>query len=273
MAFGFEVFSPKSFQFWSSPALRPKRVFEALLVFPDLIFGGEGNQAIEPYLVNSFSRPGYNTIGTETSEYQLQSGDFAKIDYPTQQFSTKSLRVRLMDVAGFGKAGADTAGAIHASLAMTQKTMTFEHEAAASPEGKSTKAYNRLIGAFAAYPRLFFILELDGKGETGGAWEIWNPVLTSIDFSDVDYGGNQFATIDLTFDYKNFKFDQNWGERMLNQRLKTIEDSPTNLLTNGLTKVNNWWVNSVMGGAPGMGQIKPLGSVGEVSKVKQVKTG
>jgi len=223
MAFeDFEIFSPKSFQFWANPSLRPKREFEGLLVFPDAIFGGDGTQALEPYLIKSFSRPGYDSIETQIGEYQLRSGDFAKIDYPTQGFSTKQLRVTLMDVAGFGSSGADTAAAVHASLAMIQKTMTFESEAARSDEGKPTDKYKKMISTFAAYPRLFYIFELDGKGGQLGTWEIWSPVLASATFSDVNYDGDRFATIDLAFNYKNFKYDQNWGERLLNDRINRI---------------------------------------------------
>lgn len=266
MPLGYEVFSPKAFQFWSNPSVRPKRTFEAILIFPDQIFGGEGLQTIEPYLVKSFSRPGYDTIDTKIGEYQLRSGDYAKIDYPTQGFTTKALRVELADVAGFGASGAETAAAIHTSLAMTQKTMTFEHEAAASAEGKPTKKYKQMIGTFAAYPRMFFILELDGKGGQLGAWEIWNPVLTSIDFSDIDYETDSLATIDLSFSYKNFKYDQSWGERLLKNKLKRIEDDPMTLTTGWMTAASDWFAQKLSFGP----QSQPF--VGSSMSIKQEKT-
>ena len=141
--FDFSPFSPGTFQFWSNPAARPKRSWEAMLIFPDIIFGGDINQSLEPYLIKSFSRPGYSKIETQTAEYQLKSGNFAKIDYPTQGFNTKPLRVTIIDVSNHSK-GANTAAAINTSLAMQQKTMRFEKEAMANEESsvEQSEPYN-----------------------------------------------------------------------------------------------------------------------------------
>ena len=231
-------FSPKSFQFWSNTNARPKRVFEAILIFPDLIFGGDGLQAVEPFLVKSFSRPGYNRIETKASEYHLRSGDFAKINYPTQGFTTKPMRVTLVDAGGFGKNGADTAAAVYTSLALQQKTMTFEQEAAAhEPADEGDSAWVQMMDAYAEYPKMFFILELDGKGGIQGEWEIWRPVLESVDFSDINYDGASLATINMSFQYQNFKFNQGWGTRLLGSRLKRIKEGHKTPITD--------WVNSL----------------------------
>jgi hypothetical protein len=251
--------SPRSFPFWTNPRIRPKRNFEALFIFPDMIFGGEGNQMIDPHLVKSFSRPGYTEVGTQRNEYQLRTGDYAQVFYQTQSFATKALTVSLIDVGGH-RQGADTAAAIQTSLAMLQKTMAFEQEAAASEEGMGNKKYNKMINTYSAYPRMFFILELNAEGEEHGAWEIWDPVLTSVAFSDVDYqGAESLATVDLTFSYNNFKYDQNWGKRQLKSRLQTIADSHEAWLTNTLANASDWWSAQVakLGGSTASKSTKP----------------
>tara|TARA_R110000824_G_scaffold67377_8_gene174554 strand:+ start:1164 stop:1934 length:771 start_codon:yes stop_codon:yes gene_type:complete len=216
-----DFFSPKSFQFWSNPQARPKRVFEAILVFPDLIFGGDGLQNIEPYLVTSFSRPGYSRIETKTAEYQLRSGDFAKIDYPTQGFQTSPLKVTLLDVVNHN-GGANTASAVQASLAMQHKTMVFQEEAAAAQEGEKNDKYDKLVESWKANPRMFFIIELGGNGKSVGQWQIYTPILSSVTFSEINYKNTGFGTIDMIFQYENFKYDNTWGDRLLNNRLKVV---------------------------------------------------
>ena len=244
----FNAFSPKSFQFWANPTIRLKRVFEAVLFFPDLIFGGDGLQNLESFLVKSFSRPGYNKIETKTAEYQLRSGDFAKIDYPTQGFTTKPLNVTLVDTAGFGSRGADTAAIVNASLALVQKTMVFEKEARSHQPGDGSESkWTNMIDACREYPKMFQIMELDGKGGILGTWEIYRPVLTSTQFSDINYDGASLATVTMTFNYQNFRLDQSWGERLLNDRLDRIKKGTVTPIADAFKGGKEWWGSNVGG--------------------------
>jgi hypothetical protein len=117
---------------------------------------------------------------------------------------------------------------------------------------------------------LFYILEINHKGEEHGAWEIWYPLLTSVEFSDVDYDGNQFATIDLTFSYKNFYYDQNWGQRQLTSRVDSIEKNVGTDWTDKLTKAHDWWSGGVGGwlGVPKNTQFNP-----KINSTSDIKTG
>jgi len=235
----------RSFQFWSNTKMRPKRNFEGILIFPDLIYGGDGLNNLEPFLVKSFSRPGYNQIETQTSEYQLRSGDFAKIDYPTQKFSTKPLKVKLIDMSTGNKRGPDTAAAIHGSLVLQQKTATFEHEAGAHQPGSTKDSkYLQMVEACREYPSIFFIIEMNGAGEELGTWEIWNPVLTAVNFSDINYEGASFATIDLSFQYSNFKLNHGWGQRILKNKLKQIKQGRKTPIADALREGADWWTNT-----------------------------
>ena len=236
-----DIFSPGMWQFWSNSNVRPKRAFEAILLFSDLMFGGAGINNFPPYLVKNFTRPGYTKIDTQIGEYQLKSGDYAKIDYPTQGFQTKDLKVTLMDVNIFGSQGADTAGHIQAALAMMQKTWTFEEAALGVEEGAVSKGYTRFIDDYIeGSPQIITILELDGHGGANGEWNIYKPVLTRVDFSDVNYDSSKLATIDLTFAYKNFKFTQGWSERDLERRLDAAQAGRQSNLRNWADKGSRW---------------------------------
>jgi hypothetical protein len=240
-----QFFAPKSWQFWSSPLTRPKRVYEGLLLFSDLMFGGEGINSFPPFLVKRFSRPGYTRIQTKTAKYQLRSGDFAKIDYPTQEFTTDSLRVELIDVNVFGsKQGPDTAGHINAALGMMQKTWYFEDEAAAHEEGSPSKTYDLFInGYIQGNPKIITILELSGKpGIEGilGTWNFIRPILTRATFSDISYEGQTFGTVDLDFEYKNFYFEQGWSNTQLDSRLKAAAAEQSTLIADSISKAAKW---------------------------------
>ena len=213
------------------------------MVFPDVIFGGDGTQTLEPFLVKSFSRPGYSELETQVGEYQLDSGDYAKIDYPTQKFTTKDLTVVLADVNVFGTQGADTAGHIQAALAMMQKTWTFEETALGHREGADNAAYKRFIdGYIEGNPQIITILELDGRGGANGEWSIYKPVLTGVNFSDVNYENETLASIELTFKYKNFNFTQGWSARELPRRLEAAAAGEGNNLSNWENKGARWLV-------------------------------
>jgi hypothetical protein len=228
----YNLYTPRTWQFWSTPQLRPKRVFEGVLLFSDLMFGGEGFDSFPPYLVKSFSRPGYNRIETAPAEYQLRSGDFAKIDYPTQAFTTSPLRVTLVDVNVGGLSGADSAGHVSTALGMMQKTWNFESVAGATEEGKASKTYDSFIqGYVGGNPKIITILELDGKGGYLGEWNMFRPVLTSATFSDINYDRAELATIDLRFEYKNFNFETPWSKRELRRRLKTAASERSRYLS------------------------------------------
>ena len=238
--------SPGAWQFYSNPEARPKRVFEALLLFGDLMFGGRDVNALPPFVVKSFSRPGYSTIEKSTSTYQLKSGDFAKIDYPTQAFTTKPLTVTLLDLNVFGKQGADTAGHINASLAMMQKTWKYEDAVTGMQEGAPNKQYDLFMRGYAfGSPKFITILELDGKGGTLGEWSIYKPILTSVSFSDINYGGAAFGTVVLRFDYKNFKFEQGWSERELQSRLSAANAERQQQVGDWMAKSSHWLQNYV----------------------------
>jgi hypothetical protein len=238
-----DIFSPGTWQFWSNSNVRPKRTFEAILLFGDLMFGGSDLGAFPPYMVKNFSRPGYDDIETQIGEYQLDSGDYAKIDYPTQGFKTKPLKVTLADVNVFGTQGADTAGHIQAALSMMQKTWKFEETAMAHREGDPNPAYSRLLdGYIEGSPQIITILELDGRGGANGEWSVYKPVLTSVAFSDVNYENENIATVDLTFAYKNFKFTQGWSERQLERRLDAAAAGAGNNLSSWENKGSKWLV-------------------------------
>jgi len=231
------AFNPRAFQFWSSNEARPKRVFEAILIFPDLIFGGDGLQNLEPYLVTNFSRPGYSSIETITGEYQMQTGDFAKIEYPTQGFKTNPLKVTLLDVVNHNK-GANTAAAIHTSLVLQGKCDEYEEKMKGKFEG--TQEASPLQKAWTENPARFNILEFDNKGQTVGEWIIEKPVLTSVNFSEINYKGSGFGTIDLTFNYKNFSYRSSWGDKLLSNRTKMM-GKERNTIANALDKASDAW--------------------------------
>ena len=222
MAPKFTAFSPKAFQFWSSTEARPKRMFEAMLIFPDLIFGGDGMQNIEPYLVSSFSRPGYSRLDSETGEYQMKSGDFSKIEYPTGGYRTSPIRVELLDVVNHNK-GANTAAAVHTSLTMLGATLEYEEKMmGVDNDGKlAAEQIQKTWTEFQSTPR-FSIIEFDNKGQTVGEWKIQHPVLTAANFSEVNYKSGGFATITLSFDYKNFSYDSSWGDKLLRNRVEML---------------------------------------------------
>ena len=238
----FVAFNPRAFQFWSNNEARPKRVFEAILIFPDLIFGGDGLQNIEPYLVTAFSRPGYSSIETTTGEYQLNAGDFAKIEYPTQGFKTNPLKVTLLDVVNHDK-GANTAAAVNTSLILQGKTSNFEEGTMLVREGElATEIQN----AWRENPTRFNIIEFDHTGRTAGEWIVEKPVLTSVNFSPINYKGSGFGTIDLTFQYKNFEYMSAWGDRLLANREKAIASGKDrNLIANTLEDAGNWWADKM----------------------------
>jgi hypothetical protein len=238
---GDEVFSPGAWQFYSNPAVRPKRAFEAILLFGDLMFGGRDVNAFPPFVVKSFSRPGYSTLEKSTSTYQLKSGDFAKVDYPTQGFTVKPISVTLLDVNTFGRQGADTAGHINASLAMMQKTWKYEEAVTGMKEGAPNRQYDLFMkGYVMGNPKLITILELDGGGGTLGEWSIYKPILTSVDFSDINYGAAGFGTVSLKFDYKNFKFEQGWSKRELKSRLSAADAEKQQQLQDLFSKSSQW---------------------------------
>jgi len=232
-------------QFWSNPQVRPKRSFEALLLFGDLIFGGEGIDGMPPFIVKAFSRPGFSRIETQNAKYQLRSGDFAQIDYPTGVVQYKPLTVTLADVNISGKGGPDTAGHITSALSMMQKTWKYEEAAMAQEEGASNVVYERFINAYVqANPEIVTILELDGKGGTNGEWSIYKPVLTGVEFSEINYDTSQFGTVRLTFAYKNFKFGQRWAERQLDKRLTAAEASRQKWIGNWIMRGTQWLANT-----------------------------
>jgi hypothetical protein len=234
-------FSPGSWQFWSNPSVRPKRTFEGMLLFGDVIFGGAGANSFPPFMVKSFSRPGYTEISTQAGEYQLRTGDFARIDYPTQGFATKDLNITLADVNILGPEGADTAGHVNTSLTMMQKTWTYEEVAMGTEEGSENDAYQRFIdGYIAGNPQIITILELDGNGGVNGEWSIYKPVLSAVKFSDFNYETEQLASIDLTFKYKNFKFTQGWSEKELDMRLNAASKERQQVISNWIERGSKW---------------------------------
>ena len=216
------LFSSRSWQFWNSGEIRPKRTFEGLLLFGDLMFGGDSVNGLPPFLVKSFSRPGYNKLGTSRAEYQLRSGDYAQVHYPTQEFTTDRLDVELVDANVFGSQGPDMAAHIHTALAMMQKTWFFEEAAAAQEEGAVNEEYEGFVNAFIeGNPKIITILELDANGGMLGEWTVYRPVLTGATFSQISQASSGFGDIRLSFDYKNFKYDQGWGNRELESRIRT----------------------------------------------------
>jgi len=232
-----QLFGPSTFQFWSNAQTRPKRVFDGILLFGDLMFGGEGYGSFPPFIVKNFSRPGYRQIGYQTSEYQLRSGDYAKIDYPDQSFQTDTLTVRLADVnmGGFGRA--DTAAHINTSLSMMQKTYGFEETAMAQEEGASNSQYDQFINSYVeGNPKVITILELGSSGEMIGEWRIIRPILTSATFSDITYDGTGFGSIDLRFEYKNFKFFQGYAESELASRMSAASVERRNIISSAVGK-------------------------------------
>ena len=239
MAPKISAFSPKSFQFWSSNEARPKRVFEAILIFPDLIFGGDGLQNVEPYLVTSFSRPGYSQIETVSSEYQLESGDFSKIEYPTGGYRTTPLNVTLIDVVNHNK-GANTAAAVHTSLTLQGKTSRYEKEML-DQRNDGKKAPKKIQEAWKENPKMFSIIEFDNKGQTVGEWSIEKPVLTAATFSEINYKSSGFGTINLSFVYKNFSYDSSWGEKLLANRTEMAGNNKRQMISNALDKAAGWW--------------------------------
>jgi len=233
--------TPKTWTFWSNPIVRPKRVFEAVLLFGDLMFGGEGLNAFPPFIVQSFTRPGYNQIGYETSEYQLRSGDYAKVEYPTQAFRTTSLSVNLMDVNLGGTQGPDTAGHINAALEMMQKTYTFESDAMAHEEGATSKSYDAYINGYVnGNPQIITILELSPEGKMIGEWRIFQPLLTSATFSDIRQGTDGFGTIRLNFEYKNFAYLQGWSKRQRESRLSAASVERHNYIAEAINTAMRW---------------------------------
>ena len=207
------------------------------------MFGGSDFNGFPPYMVKSFSRPGYTDIETQVGEYQLHSGDYAKIDYPTQKFTTKDLTVTLADVNVFGTQGADTAGHIQAALSMMQKTWTFEEAALGHRDGFENATYQRFLDGYAeGTPQVITILELDGRGGANGEWSIYKPILKGVNFSDIDYSAETLATIELTFAYKNFKFTQGWSERELERRLDAAASAQNSNLSNWENKGSRWLV-------------------------------
>jgi len=211
-------FNPKAFQFWSSNEARPKRVFEAIMVFPDLIFGGDGLQNIEPYLVRSFDRPGYSQIGTAAAEYQLETGDFQRIEYPTNGYNTKAMRVTLIDVSNHNK-GANTAAAVQTSLTLQGKTAQYTEKMVAIKQDGFAKP-QPIQMAMKDNPARFYIIEFDNKGQTIGQWIIHFPILSSVNFSSINYQGSGLSTIDLSFNYKDFEYSSTWGDRLLESRIE-----------------------------------------------------
>jgi len=235
-----DIFSPGTWQFWSNSDVRPKRTYEAILLFSDLMFGGASN-AFPPYMVKSFSRPGYRTIDSQVGEYQLRSGDYAKIDYPTQGFQTDPLEVTLMDVNVLGSEGADTTGHINAALSMMQKTWTFEEAAMGQIEGAINSSYQRFIdGYIEGSPQIITILELDGRGGASGEWSIYKPILVKAGFSGVSYDRNDLATITLSFEYKNFKFTQGWSQKELEERLRAAANAQGNNIGDSVSRGSKW---------------------------------
>jgi len=214
------AFNPKAFQFWSSNEARPKRIYEAILIFPDLIFGGDGLQNIEPYLVRSFDRPGYSRIETITAEYQLETGDFQRIEYPTQGYNTKPLKVTLIDVVNHNK-GANTAAAIQASLTLQGKTAQYYKKMSSIKQDGFAKP-EKIQMAMKDNPPRFNIIEFDNKGQSVGQWIIERPVLTSVNFSSINYQGSGFGTIDLGFNYQDFSYESTWGDKLLESRLERV---------------------------------------------------
>jgi len=205
------------------------------------MFGGEGLESFPPFMVKSFSRPGYNRIETQASEYQLRSGDFAKIDYPTQAFTVNPLRVQLADVNVGGTGGADTAGHISTALGMMQKTWNFEETALAQEEGKPNKVYDLFIeGYVGGNPKIITIIELDGNGGALGEWNMYRPVLTSATFSDINYSGNDLASIDLRFEYKNFNYESAWSRRDLDRRLKAASAERKRYISSAIDAGTKW---------------------------------
>jgi len=205
------------------------------------MFGGEGFNSFPPFIVKNFSRPGYNRIETAPAEYQLRSGDFAKIDYPTQAFTTSPLRVTLVDVNVRGQSGPDTAGHIATSLGMMQKTWNFESAARAHEEGKASKIYDLFIqGYVEGNPKIITIIELDGKGGSLGIWNMFSPVLTSATFSDINYDRNDLGSIDLRFEYKNFNYESAWGRRELDRRLKAASAGRKRYISQAIETASKW---------------------------------
>jgi len=239
MSIGAGFFNPKAFQFWSSNEARPKRAFEAILVFPDLIFGGDGLQNVEPYLVRNFDRPGYSRIETVTAEYQLESGDFQKIEYPTNAYATNAMRVTLIDVVNHNK-GANTAAAIQASLTLQGKTSQYTDKMVNVKQDGFAKP-QKIQMAMRNNPKQFNIIEFDNKGETVGQWIIHRPVLSSVNFSAINYQGSGFSTIDLNFNYQDFEYSSTWGDKVLEARLEKAGQEPYQPITKAFGK----WAKSV----------------------------
>jgi len=55
-----------------------------------------------------------------------------------------------------------------------------------------------------------------------GQWIIERPVLTSVNFSSINYQGSGFGTIDLGFNYQDFSYESTWGDKLLESRLERV---------------------------------------------------
>lgn len=206
-----------SWSFWNNKNLRPKLNFQGILLFSDLVFGGTDSTPFPPFLIKSFSRPSYGTLENEKAEYQLKTGDFAQVYYPTQGFTTNAIEVEIADVTtGDGKT-LDSAAHFYNALTIMGKTWTYEKDAMISSEAsRQPSVVNNITTYMRGYPSFITILELNDSGKAAGSWTIHKPLLSKMDFSGFSYeGGASINSISLSFEYKNFEFSHTWGEKDL----------------------------------------------------------
>ena len=209
----------KSWPFWSNKNIRPKRNYQGILLFGDLLFGGLDEAPFPPFLIKSFSRPGYSALETVKGEYQLKTGDFAQVFYPTQGYTTNDLNIELVDATvpnPTGGGGPDVTAHIYNILTIMGKTWTYEQQANISSEAQRLPAViNNITAYMRGYPPFITLLELDDAGKVTGTWRVHNPLLKTVDFSDIDYGREDLNSVKLSFVYKNFEFTHKWGSQDL----------------------------------------------------------
>lgn len=223
-------------RFWSS-------LDKASRILPKRDFLGIGIiDFVQPFLIQSMTKPGFTSVGTKTSTLVGKNGSIQKRAHYTSDYRLSDVRMSIIDsheenvldptVHVLGSL--NTAATIYQILTSggyTSESTFYDSEMLGmdmffpaltivelKPGNKPPSVAKRLLAGGlnimgqigAGEDPLTAITTGAGMGESmaGGMWTLYNPVITSVNFGNINYGSEAMTKIDLTMAYNNFKYEE-----------------------------------------------------------------
>lgn len=171
---------------------------------------------IKPFMLKSFSKPGLDELTVKRTTFPTTLGRQQIEQIETAGMKLKPLKLVLMD-------GEDpqynTAMAFYRYL--TYKGLADKLNSSELMD--ASKANEFLPGAI-------YMTEVSATG-TGFSWTIINPILTSIDFGEIDYASEELSTVAVGLQYSDFLYNR---APNLDDVLQTVEGMAGEIASNAI---------------------------------------